>query len=157
MSESLLAQALGRIPSGLFILTARRGKHETGMLASWVMQAGFEPPMVSVAVQQKRYVADWLSHGSPFVINILAEHDKSLLRHFGRGFELDEPAFNGLEFTRCARGVPVLSGSIGYLECLPTGRVDSGDHRVFVAEVVGGRLMAQEPPVVHIRKSGLRY
>ena len=31
-----LAAALGRIASGLFILTARQGKAETGMLASWV-------------------------------------------------------------------------------------------------------------------------
>ncbi|MBI3469346.1 MAG: flavin reductase family protein, partial [Planctomycetes bacterium] len=31
---------LGRLPSGVFILTARDGTDETGMLASWVMQAG---------------------------------------------------------------------------------------------------------------------
>jgi flavin reductase (DIM6/NTAB) family NADH-FMN oxidoreductase RutF len=157
MTESTLAQVLGRIPSGLFILTARRGKHETGMLASWVMQAGFEPPMVSVALQQQRYVTEWLSHGSPFVLNILSENEKSLLRHFGRGFDLDVPAFEGLEIDRCARGVPILSGTIGHLECTPVGRVDSGDHRVFIAEVAGGRLAAHESPVVHIRKSGLRY
>jgi flavin reductase (DIM6/NTAB) family NADH-FMN oxidoreductase RutF len=157
MSESSMAQVLGRIPSGLFVLTTKRGKHETGMLASWVMQAGFEPPMVSVAVQQSRFVADWLSHGSPFVLNILSEKEKSLLRHFGRGFEPDQPAFDGLDIERCSRGVAVLLGTVGHLECVPVGRVDSGDHRVFVAEVVGGRLAASESPVVHIRKSGLRY
>src|SRR5882672_4348244 len=30
-----LAAALGRIPSGLFVLTFRQGEIETGMLASW--------------------------------------------------------------------------------------------------------------------------
>ncbi len=33
-----LAAALGRIPSGLFVLTAGSGATETGMLASWVQQ-----------------------------------------------------------------------------------------------------------------------
>ena len=35
--DSALA-ALGRIPSGLFVLTLRHGGRETGMLASWVQQ-----------------------------------------------------------------------------------------------------------------------
>src|SRR6476646_2144 len=87
---------LGRIPSGIYILTARHAEQETGMLASWVMQAGFDPPMVSVAVRQGRYVGQWLTAGSPFVLNVVAQGQKSLLSHFGRGFELGQPAFEGL-------------------------------------------------------------
>ena len=52
------------------------------MLASWVMQAGFEPPMVSVAVKQGRYVCDWLTEGQPFVLNLVGEGQKKLLKHF---------------------------------------------------------------------------
>ena len=47
-----LDPVLGRVPSGIFILTVGTGDRATGMLASWVMQAGFEPPMVTVAVKQ---------------------------------------------------------------------------------------------------------
>ena len=32
------AAALGRIPSGLFVVTACRGDDATGMLASWVQR-----------------------------------------------------------------------------------------------------------------------
>ena len=48
------AAALGRIPSGLFVLTARNGERETGMLASWVQQCSFTPPCVSVALRKGR-------------------------------------------------------------------------------------------------------
>jgi hypothetical protein len=54
------ARALGRIPSGLFILTARFEDQSTGMLASWVQQVSFDPPLVSVAVKKGRFVANWL-------------------------------------------------------------------------------------------------
>ena len=51
-------RVLGRTPSGVFILTCSDGAgHETGMLASWVQQASFDPPMLALAVEQ--YVGDW--------------------------------------------------------------------------------------------------
>src|SRR6187399_3355512 len=100
--------AIGHIPSGIFILSVGTGARATGMLASWVMQAAFEPPMVSVAVKLGRYVCDWLSAGEPFVLNVVGESQKQFLKHFGKGFEPGVPAFEGLEITHCARGVPIL-------------------------------------------------
>lgn len=87
MSKLDFDPVLGRISSGIYILTAGTGKRATGMLASWVMQAGFEPPMVSVAVKSGRYLAEWLTAGEPFVLNVVAEKQFDLLKHFGSSFE----------------------------------------------------------------------
>ena len=157
MSESTLQAVLGRVPSGIFILTVRHDGLETGMLSSWVMQAGFEPPMVTVAVNRSRYIAQWLDAGAPFVLNLVGEGQKPLLKHFGHGFPPDQPAFEGLDITRSPGGVPVLSASLGYMECVPLGHVDSPDHRIYLAEVRHGELLHDNPPMIHIRKSGLHY
>jgi flavin reductase (DIM6/NTAB) family NADH-FMN oxidoreductase RutF len=148
---------LGRIPSGLYVLSVRQGDEETGMLASWVMQAGFEPPMVTVALRRGRMVTEWLTAGAPFVLNLLSQQQKAMLGHFGRGFDRGEPAFEGLDLQRTAQGLPVLAGAVGHLECMPVNHLDSADHRVFLAEVIGGRLLNEERPLVHVRKSGLHY
>lgn len=149
---------LGRVPSGIFILTIGTGPRATGMLSSWVMQAGFEPPTVSVAVKQGRYVCDWLTAGEPFVLNLVGESQTNLLKHFGKGFEPGAPPFEGLAMTHCARGVPVLKDAVGYLECEPVCHVDSADHRIFLAKVVRGKLIdADARPMIHIRKSGANY
>ena len=157
VEESASDRALGRVPSGIFILTTCRGEQTTGMLASWVMQAGFDPPTVSVAVKLGRYVCDWLSAGAPFVLNLVGDGQTHFLKHFGSGFAAEEPAFEGVEITRSDRGVPILSASAGYLECQPTQHVDSGDHRIFLATISGGDLLVDVPPMVHVRKSGAHY
>jgi flavin reductase (DIM6/NTAB) family NADH-FMN oxidoreductase RutF len=149
---------LGRVPSGIYILTVGAGARATGMLASWVMQAGFEPPTVSVAVKLGRYVCEWLSEGQPFVVNVVAEGQKHLLRHFYKGFEPGAPAFEGLAIAHCARGVPILCDAIGHLECEPLRHVDSGDHRIFLAKICRGRLAHPElRPMIHVRKSAATY
>jgi len=158
MSKNDFDPVLGRVPSGIYILTIGAGQQATGMVGSWVMQAGFEPPMVSVAVKLGREVCHWLTQHQPFVLNLVGEDQKHLLRHFQRGFEPGEPAFNGLAITPAEHGVPILRDALGHLECEPVSYIDSGDHRVFLAKVLRGRLnLSDTKPMVHIRKSGTRY
>lgn len=127
------------------------------MLASWVMQAGFDPPTVTVAVKQGRYVADWLSEGEPFVLNLLGEGQSPFLKHFAKGFEPDEPAFEGIAIKPCRRGIPILTEAAGHLECEPGEYIDSPDHRIFLARVVRGAMAEGATPMVHIRKTGTHY
>jgi flavin reductase (DIM6/NTAB) family NADH-FMN oxidoreductase RutF len=152
-----LAQALGRVPSGLFVVTVRRGEDETGMLASWVQQCSFEPPQVTVCLRRGRAINAWLSDGAAFAVNVLGEGQTALVRHFGRGFDPGEPAFTGLLIERPDGAAPVLADALAYLDCRVAGRCVAGDHDVLIGSVVGGRLLRDGAPYVHVRKNGLSY
>jgi flavin reductase (DIM6/NTAB) family NADH-FMN oxidoreductase RutF len=152
-----LAAALGRIPSGLFVLTARRGHEETGMLASWVQQCAFQPPHISVAVRRDREIAAWLTDGAAFTLNVLDESQTDMIVHFGRGFALAEPAFEGLDVDHPAGGAPVLNEAHAYLVCHVAGRCQAGDHELLLGRVDAGRVLNDGHPMVHVRKSGFHY
>jgi flavin reductase (DIM6/NTAB) family NADH-FMN oxidoreductase RutF len=153
-----LAVALGKVPSGLFILTARDGPRETGMLGSWVQQCSFDPPQVTVCIRRDRDVLEWLTTGAPFTLNQLGEGQSSLISHFGKGFTLQEPAFTGLNVERLESEAPILLDSLGYLLCRVAGRFTTGDHELFVGTIVGGKLLKPEGrALIHVRKNGLRY
>jgi flavin reductase (DIM6/NTAB) family NADH-FMN oxidoreductase RutF len=155
--QKSLAAALGRIPSGLFILTFRHGKQETAMLASWVQQCSFEPPQIVVAMNEKRYVLDWLKEGSPVAVNILGEGQKELMGHFGKGFEPGQPAFEGIDLERHGDSAPFLSAAHAVLDCRVASKYAAGDHVLVVARVVAGKLQNDGRPGVHVRRSGLHY
>ncbi len=152
-----LAAALGRIPSGLFILTARSAQTETGMLVSWVQQCSFEPPLISLALQSKRDIVSWLIAGASFTLNILDATQTDMIAHFGKGFAAGQPAFAGLEIERSEAGNAVLSEALAYLDCQVQARFPAGDHDLIVARVVAGRVLGDGPPMVHVRKSGVHY
>ena len=153
-----LAAALGRVPSGLFIVTARRGEAETGLLASWVQQCSFDPPQVSLCLRRGRDLNAWLEEGAAFTLNILEDDGGTdLIVRFGRGFALDEPAFEGLEVDRPGGAAPVLREALAYLECRVVARHDAGDHQLFIGRVTTGAMLGDGKPMVHVRKSGLHY
>jgi flavin reductase (DIM6/NTAB) family NADH-FMN oxidoreductase RutF len=153
----MLASALGRIPSGLFILTLRQGAEETGMLVSWVQQCSFKPPRLSVALQQGRQVNNALVEGSVFVLNILDDTQTDMIAHFGKGFDPGQPAFEDLEVDRASAPAPVLSEALAFLECGVVSRWSAGDHDLIVAEVRAGQVLGEGHPMVHVRKSGFHY
>jgi flavin reductase (DIM6/NTAB) family NADH-FMN oxidoreductase RutF len=127
------------------------------MLASWVQQCAFEPPHISLALQRGRAIIAWLSQGAAFTLNILDDSQTDMIAHFGRGFALDEPAFDGLDVEQSETSGPVLREALAFLECRINGRHPVGDHELFLAEVVGGRVLSDGQPMVHIRKSGFHY
>jgi flavin reductase (DIM6/NTAB) family NADH-FMN oxidoreductase RutF len=152
-----LASALGRIPSGIFVLTVARDRLETGMLASWVQQCSFEPLQVSVAIRREREILTLLGEGTPFTLNILEASQTDMIVHFGRGFTLAQDAFAGLEVRREPPNGPILTEALGYLECVVAGRIPVGDHDLLLGRVVAGGLLDEGQPMVHIRKNGLHY
>src|SRR5262249_28058397 len=142
---------------GLFILTARRGDAETGMLASWVQQCSFEPPQLSLAVKRERFLTAWLTEGASFTLNVLDDTQTDMIVHFGRGFAEGEAAFTGLDVERLDDGGPVLSEALACLVCRVTAHYAAGDHDLIIGRVVNGRLLGEGQPMVHVRKSGLHY
>jgi len=156
--NTALGQAIGRIPSGLYILTVQHGDRSTGMLASWVQQAGFDPPMLTVAIRRDRYVGDWVAASGRFTLSQLAVGSKTLIRHFGRGFEPDVPAFEEIELRHDAQGGPVLAGALAYLDTEVVGESGNGDHRIFLARIIAGAvLQVDAEPLLHVRANGFHY
>ena len=156
-TSSDLFAALGRIPSGLFILTARHGRRETGMLASWVQQCSFDPPQIVAAFAKDRWLLDWLIDGAAFAVNVLGEGQKPLLSHFGKGFGPEDSAFEGLDVKRDGHAAPMLNEAHAFLDCRVAQRCEVGDHVLVIGNVVGGAVLNDLRPATHVRKSGKHY
>ena len=75
-----LAAALGRVPSGLFVLTARHDGMETGMLVSWVQQAGFAPPSLTIAMARERPARRLIDAGGAFAVKFVLSSRRRLRR-----------------------------------------------------------------------------
>ncbi len=159
--QALIAPALGRIPSGVFILCAGNDQgSSTGMLASWVQQASFEPPQVTVAVNKSRYLNQWLKLNSPVTLNQVAKSDSTLLKHFGKGFEPDADAFEGIARIPGQNGQPILSNAMGSLEGTVAAQFEAGDHILYLVTIAFAHAPANQTtnePFVHIRKNGFNY
>lgn len=160
-AKSQLAPVLGQVPSGVFILVAGNADgQQTGMLASWIQQASFEPPQVTVAVNKSRYLIDWLQTGSPVTLNQVMKGDNRLFKQFGKGFEPEEEAFADVDTVASSNGLPLLTDALASLEGHVVSQMEAGDHIIYLVEVTSGVTHSAPEgaaPFVHIRKNGFNY
>ena len=156
--RSSIGAALGGIPSGLYVLTAQHEDRRMGMLASWVQQVCFEPPMVCVAVEKGRPIMPLISESRQFAVCQLAADDRVLQRKFAHEADSGEDPFLGFELVQgTLSNLPILSGSLAYLECELACHMDvEGDHDLFVGQVHGGARHNGDP-LVRIREDGFAY
>ncbi len=151
-----LKAALGRIPSGLFAAGAVLDGRRVGMLCSFVEQAGFEPPMVSIALGVDRPLRAAIESGGMFSLNVLGADDKKLLAAFASGRE--EDPFALFPLIENEHGLPQLADALAWLACRPCASVAAGDHVVYVAEVMEGCLHREAgDPMIRLRKNGFTY
>jgi flavorubredoxin/flavin reductase (DIM6/NTAB) family NADH-FMN oxidoreductase RutF len=160
-----LDKALGRLSGGLYVVTARQSDGEGGtrsgaMVASWVSQASFEPPGITVAVAKDRAIEALLQVGDRFVLNILRDDNhQQLLRHFLKRFPPGADRFAGVAtLDGAAAGGPVLGDALAFLGCRVAQRLEGPDHWVIYAEVEEGNVADTEASTaVHHRKVGNHY
>ena len=126
------------------------------MLASWVQQAGFDPPTISAAVKKGRPIQRFIDESGAFVLNLLGEDPSAMFKNFGKGFSPEEDAFAGLEVREVDGGV-VIAGQLAWLSAMVRGRCDAGDHWLYIARVVDAGIDDIDPPYIHLRKTGLSY
>ncbi len=157
--DSNLEKALGRISSGLYIITAKKGDVTSAMLASWVSQASFMPLGLTIAVAKDRAIESLMQVGDRFVLNVLEEGNHlHLMKHFLKRFSPGADRFAGIKTQTAENGSPILTDALAYLECVVTTRMETSDHWIVYSTVDAGRVSKPESlTAVHHRKVANYY
>ena len=153
-NKKQVGKALGRIASGLFVVTAKCEDKEDAVLASWVNQCAFDPPAVTIALATLRQARLLVEGAGAFIVNVLPKDDMTLLKHFSRP---PEDIFKGVKTRKGLEGIRILSDAVSYLECEVVQAIQSGDHVLYVGEIVGGKTLKGGAPYTHVRDNGFNY
>jgi flavin reductase (DIM6/NTAB) family NADH-FMN oxidoreductase RutF len=127
---------------GVVVITTTWGQKLNGMSAAWVSRASEQPFLVMASVYKKNYSHDLIHKSGIFAVNYLRQGQQRLAIHFGKqsGREVDK--FLKVPYFAEKTGAPILKDCLAYLDCGVIDRMDSGDHTIFLGEVLSGRVIA---------------
>jgi flavin reductase (DIM6/NTAB) family NADH-FMN oxidoreductase RutF len=140
--------ALGRFASGITVVTSHDDAGNWhGITVSAFSSVSLDPPLVAVCIDRATASHDAIAKSGVFVVNILADDQEILSRHFSSRLA---DKFDGIAFQPGIDGVPVLSGTLANLECRVTLSHDGGDHTIYLGEVERVRI-ADGSPLLYYR------
>jgi len=150
--EKDLMQNLAHMTYGIYVLTTRFEDTINGMIASWVSQVSYEPPLVLAAIHPNRYSHKLLHKSGHFVLHSIARDQRDLLSRF-KGPDPDKK-FSSLKWSDGVTGCPVLEDCIGHMECRVTRQLAPGNHTLFIGEVVHAGFHAARAPLCTLDYEG---
>ncbi len=114
------------------------GKYNIITLA-WAMPTSHSPPLVAVSISPRRYSYALIEETEEFVVNIPGMNIVKQTLFCGRVSGRDCDKFKDLGLTpMAARKVkpPIIKECVAHLECRLRSQFTTGDHTIFVGEVV---------------------
>lgn len=157
LDEQAKKTILRKIPHGLYVCGVKEGEEVNGYTASWVMQASFQPPLVVNCVKQDTKSHSMIKASQVFALSVLEAGQKEVAQKFFKPQRRVGNKFEDIEFYLGeATGCPIISDSLGYVECRVISAVEHGDHTVFVGEVVAAGVHREGDPLL-LESTGWNY
>jgi flavin reductase (DIM6/NTAB) family NADH-FMN oxidoreductase RutF len=157
MEEATKKTVLRMFTYGLYAITARQGDEVSVMTANWIVQSSFTPPMLMLAVESDSHTCKVINASGAFAVNIYESGQREQAGQLGRTWAKHPEKLQGLTWQPGpATGSPLLDFALGWVECRIERRVPSGDHVVFVAEIVQVGLNRQGTPLT-LKEAGFKY
>ncbi len=156
MDAAAKKNLLRRLLFGLYAVTIAEGDEVNAFTANWLTQAAFEPPMISVAVENDGHSIGILRRGGVFAINLLGTDQRDLAGQLGRAYARNPHKLAGVTHHPSPNGSPILADALGWLDCRVTGELPAGDHTLFVAEITDAGIL-RDGDVLTMAEAGFRY
>ncbi|MGA5896285.1 flavin reductase family protein [Streptomyces venetus] len=132
-----MRSAMARFATGVIVLSVG-GENIHGMTANAFTSVSLEPPKILCCVAHSAVMHKAITSVHGFGVSILGAGQEPVARHFAdKARPLGPEQFHGFGFEPGARtGAPLLHGAVGWLECELSEAYDSGDHSIFIGDVV---------------------
>ena len=141
MEEQMRSEILKTIPYGFYITGVVGSDGEAnGFTTCWVSQVSFEPQQVVVAVHKGHHTHGLIEEGGVFSLNFLDTEQEDLARRFTEPLKPEDGTLGGSPYSIGETGAPLFTEAFAHLECRVVGKMEAGDHTVYLGEVAAASL-----------------
>ena len=155
MNEKYRQQSLRMLSYGVYILSSVNEGEYCVSTITWVSQASFEPPMISVCIKRDSTSYEIVKKRGEFILHLLGDNQKELASTFFKPTIFENEKLNGQEFS-LENNLPLLKDIPAYIQCKVVEILENGDHPLFLAEVVDAKINNDSNPL-ELRKTGWTY
>jgi len=139
--------AMGHFATGVSIITTRDGEDRPyGITVSSFSSLSLSPPLVQWSIKDESYSLPIFSAATHFAVNLLACGQEEASRTFCKPVD----RFATVEWEEGYNRLPLIRGSLAWIECLREDILEGGDHRIVIGQVLRVRTF-DELPLVHWR------
>ena len=127
IEEGRFRSGLGHYPTGVCVITGCNSDGETsGFVVGSFTSASLDPPLIAFFPDRRSSSWPRIRACGRFCVNVLSEDQLEICSRFAT---TGGPKFEGISYRSSSGGIPVLDGSLLYIECTIENEIDAFDAR----------------------------
>lgn len=138
--------ALGHFGSGVTVVTMAYDGKTSGLTVSAFCSVSLTPPFILVCIDKRSSTLDLARNSQAFAVNILSHDQADISNHFA---SKSEDKVSSVPHHLGQLGVPILEGTLAYVECKVSQEIDAGDHVIFIGEVEDAQVDESKSPLMY--------
>lgn len=148
-----LKKAMRQLPFPVTIATAAVGKQKRGITIGSFTSLSLDPPLISFNIDHSSQMHPLISRATHFAVHLPQAHQAQLCDHFATSGQSAKEQFSSIDHYRSAYGNPVLRDVSMIIECRAYDHIETGDHTIFVGEVVEVEQQNTEAGILYYDRS----
>ncbi|MGH3729116.1 MAG: flavin reductase family protein [Micromonosporaceae bacterium] len=151
LSPDTFKRAASKFPSGVAVVTARHNGYVHGITVNAFSSLSLQPPQVLVCVARLSRLNEFVLQSNAFAVNILASDQQELSGRFARPGREPVTMLDAIGVASYQRstGSPIIEGVAAFFDCTVVMACESGDHSVFMGDVLAADADADREPLLY--------
>jgi len=140
-------------PRSVVLVTSRHKGKDNVLPLDWHMPLSLIPKMYCISLETGNYSSQMISSSKVFAVNFMSSEQQDKVIACGKisGKDTDKFAAVGFEKSEAVRiDAPALKDAIGRIECRLVNTIITGDHTLFIGEVVYEQISPEIMQLYHI-------
>lgn len=131
---------------GLYVITAREGEKDNGMIANTLMQVSSEPLRFSVCINKSNYTHDMIKNTGIMNVSPISQSAPfEVFKALGFSSGRDTDKMSSLSFRRSENGIAVLSDNVNsFLSLKVYQYIDLGSHGMFICDLTESGVITKD-------------
>lgn len=152
VEQELFRQAMRSWATGVTIVTSAHAGTRHGMTVSSFTSLSVTPPQVLVAITNNARAHGLIRASGIFGVSLLAETQREISDRFAGRISDTLNRFEGLETLCLQTDAPLLAEGLACFDCRVSGSFESGDHTIFIGDVLAARSLKDCWPLVYFNR-----
>lgn len=148
-----LREVMRNWASGVAVVTSTLDGSMHGMTVNSLHSVSLDPPMVIVTLAKKTRTHEMVCTSGIFGISILSEEQQWISERFAGKSSAEENRFSGVPVFYLETGVPLIEGSIAWLECTVRQQTVLPHSTMFLGEVNNSVCCGNTSPLVYLNRT----
>lgn len=153
IEPSVFKQVMAQWASGVTVVTTMDNGTPLGITVSSFASVSLYPSQILICISHTASIHNALTRSGCFAVHLLKQEQIAWGKRFaGLEPEIDN-RFQGIAWNPAETGAPILSGVLCWLDCYAAQAVASGDHTIFVGQVVAAAVSDHEQPLLYYNRA----